>query len=86
MSLDVEMVSSGSRKRIGETCKKKALSLAKRAISPKGFLVVMKRSHVVSKCYLVNCTVFFKISFAAFQLLGLQKCMLIISLFFSSQQ
>ncbi|XP_018484959.2 B3 domain-containing protein REM16 [Raphanus sativus] len=49
---DVEMVSSGSRKRIGETCKKKALSLAKRAISPKGFLVVMKRSHVVSKCYL----------------------------------
>ncbi|WZY86266.1 hypothetical protein YC2023_032650 [Brassica napus] len=42
----------GSRKRIGEINKNKALSLAKRALSTKGFLVVMKRSHVVSKCFL----------------------------------
>ncbi|ANM66063.1 putative transcription factor B3-Domain family [Arabidopsis thaliana] len=41
---DVEMISAGSNK--------KALSLAKRAISPDGFLVFMKRSHVVSKCFL----------------------------------
>ncbi|CAN7015649.1 unnamed protein product [Brassica rapa subsp. trilocularis] len=49
---DVEMIPGGSRKRIGEINKKKALSLAKRAVSTKGFLVVMKRSHVVSKCFL----------------------------------
>ncbi|KAF8098345.1 hypothetical protein N665_0268s0014 [Sinapis alba] len=49
---DVEMIPAGSRKKIGETNKRKALYLAKRAISPKGFLVVMKRSHVVSKCFL----------------------------------
>ncbi|KAG2238843.1 hypothetical protein Bca52824_091913 [Brassica carinata] len=49
---DVEMISGGSRKRVGEINKKKALSLAKRAVSTKGFLVVMKRSHVVSKCFL----------------------------------
>ncbi|KAF3593818.1 hypothetical protein DY000_02027798 [Brassica cretica] len=50
--LDVEMIPGGSRRRVGETNKRKALSLAKRAVSTKGFLVVMKRSHVVSKCFL----------------------------------
>nr|VDD40843.1 unnamed protein product [Brassica oleracea] len=49
---DVEMIPGGSRRRVGETNKRKALSLAKRAVSRKGFLVVMKRSHVVSKCFL----------------------------------
>ncbi|CAL9227830.1 unnamed protein product [Arabidopsis halleri] len=41
---DAEMISAGSNK--------KALSLAKRAISPDGFLVFMRRSHVLSKCFL----------------------------------
>uniref|UniRef100_A0A0D3DHG1 TF-B3 domain-containing protein n=1 Tax=Brassica oleracea var. oleracea TaxID=109376 RepID=A0A0D3DHG1_BRAOL len=49
---DLNRKAGGSRKRVGETNKKKALSLAKRAVSTKGFLVVMKRSHVVSKCFL----------------------------------
>ncbi|XP_010432585.1 PREDICTED: B3 domain-containing protein REM16-like isoform X5 [Camelina sativa] len=41
--LDIEMISAGR--------KNKALSLAQRVISPDGFIVVMKRSHV-SKCFL----------------------------------
>ncbi|CAN8327196.1 unnamed protein product [Cochlearia groenlandica] len=47
--IDVEMISSKS---VPEIYKRKALSQARRAVSPNGLLIVMKRSHVLSKCFL----------------------------------
>ncbi|ESQ53824.1 hypothetical protein EUTSA_v10027291mg, partial [Eutrema salsugineum] len=43
---------ASSRTSVSETCKRKALSLAKSAVSANGFLVAMKRSHVLTKCFL----------------------------------
>ncbi|KFK29940.1 hypothetical protein AALP_AA7G198000 [Arabis alpina] len=51
-SINLDRKVGGRRKSISETSKRKALSLAKRAISPNGLLVVMKRSHVLSKFFL----------------------------------